>query len=113
MKFSATENFAKLPLPSTEKWPLGVFDVETFRHGSMSLIFFAPQIKDFQTCHDQDELYFVLDGSGILQIESDNFPFSKGDALFVKAGAQHRFLEFSADIKMWAVFWGKQGGEAD
>ena len=37
----------KLPLPATDKWPEGVFDIEAFQHGSMSLILFAPEGKDY------------------------------------------------------------------
>lgn len=112
MLIKFAQNLAKLPLPATEKWPEGVFDVQAFEHGTMSLILFAPQGKDYQTPHDQDELYFVLEGNGTLEIEGKNYPFDEGDALFVPAHAQHRFTEFSDGIKMWAVFWGEKGGEA-
>lgn len=111
MKISITEHLSKLPFPATEKWPEGVWDTEAFNHGSMSLILFAPEGNDFQTPHSQDELYIVIEGSGILEREGEEFPFRSGDALFVKAGEQHRFSKFEKGLKMWAIFWGKEGGE--
>ncbi len=85
--------------------------MEGLAHGSMSLIVFAPVGEDYQTTHAQDELYIVHRGRGVLLVEEDRFPFVAGDALFVKANALHRFVEFSEDFVMWAVFWGPEGGE--
>ncbi|WP_395686755.1 hypothetical protein [Aestuariivirga sp.] len=34
-----------------------------------------------------------------------------GDAIFVAAGVQHRFLDFSNDLGMWVLFYGPDGGE--
>ncbi len=111
MKISLQENLAQLPLPATEKWPEGVFDIEALTHGSMSLLLFAPKGYDYQTPHEQDELYFVCEGHGVLEIEGKPFSFDQGDVLFVAARKQHRFTSFSDDIKLWAVFWGPPGGE--
>ncbi|MCW8195404.1 hypothetical protein F6455_11455 [Proteobacteria bacterium 005FR1] len=69
MKVSPQDYMAKLPLPATEKWPEGVWDIEALRHGSMSLVLFAPTGKDYQSSHDQDELYIILKGSGVIEIE--------------------------------------------
>jgi len=111
MKFSLEEFYKALPLPATEKWPEGVWDIEALKHGTMTLILFAPEGKDYQTPHTQDELYFVITGTGILEVEGKQHEFKAGDVLFVKAGEQHRFIEFEQGIKMWAVFWGPNGGE--
>ena len=43
MKFRADELLAKLPLAANEKWTEGVWDVEPFKKGNASLVFFAPQ----------------------------------------------------------------------
>ena len=40
MKFTVAEMLAKLPLPANEKWKEGVWDVEPFRKGNASLVFF-------------------------------------------------------------------------
>ena len=113
MKISIQEFLKKLPLPPTSNWPQGVWDVEGFRHGSMSLVLFAPNHKDYQTYHDRDELYVVVKGSGIFVKEESRFEFSAGDALFVAAGISHHFENFTNDLTLWAIFWGPKGGEND
>ncbi len=111
MIFNFKEYEDKLPLAATEKWKEGVWDIEAFRNGSMSLIYFAPQGHDYQTPHDQDELYVVLEGSGEIDIEGSIYRFKKGSVIFVKAGQEHRFIGELKSIKMWAIFWGPKGGE--
>lgn len=113
MKISITEAISKLPLPSMSAQPGRLWDVEAFRHGSMSLVLYTPEGKDYQTPHEQDELYVVVQGNGVLEVAGDVFSFAEGDALFVPAGAAHKFVKFSHDIKLWAIFWGETGGEAD
>lgn len=111
MKISPKSYANKLPLPKTEKWPDGVWDIEAFRHGSMSLVFFAPEGKDYQSAHDQDELYFVVRGAGVLTIEGEGNAFHAGDVLFVPAGKDHQFIGFERGTQVWAVFYGPKDGE--
>jgi mannose-6-phosphate isomerase-like protein (cupin superfamily) len=51
-------------------------------------------------------------GEGDLLVEDKVFTFKPGDVLFVPAGKEHRFQNFSDDIITWAVFWGPKGGES-
>jgi mannose-6-phosphate isomerase-like protein (cupin superfamily) len=111
MKIALQDFIAKLPLPATKKWPEGVWDIEAFKHGSMSLILFAPQGKDYQTPHEQDELYIVAKGSGTFIRHDVIYSFGAGDVLFVPAGEHHHFENMSDDLTMWVVFWGPKGGE--
>jgi Cupin domain len=50
----------------------------------------APE-PDHQEAHEDDELYVVLAGSGVLTVESETIPVEEGKAAFVPAGADHRF----------------------
>jgi mannose-6-phosphate isomerase-like protein (cupin superfamily) len=111
MKVSIQEFSKQLPMPSTSTWPQGVWDIEAFAHGSMSLVLFAPKQKDYQTHHDQDELYVVVKGSGTFIQDDATVNFSVGDALFVAAGVNHHFENFTEDLTLWAIFWGPKGGE--
>jgi mannose-6-phosphate isomerase-like protein (cupin superfamily) len=111
VKISIDDSLKQLPFPATTTWPEGVWDIEAFKHGSMSLILFAPKGKDYQTRHDQDELYFVMKGSGTLIKNEISYSFSTGDALFVPARVDHHFENFTDDLILWAVFWGPKGGE--
>jgi mannose-6-phosphate isomerase-like protein (cupin superfamily) len=111
MRIQLSDALSKLPLPATERWPAGVWDIEAFSHGTMSAVLFTPRGKDYQSSHKQDELYVVLKGSGVLVVEEDRHPFESGDLLFVPANKAHHFEEFSQDIMTWAVFWGPPDGE--
>jgi mannose-6-phosphate isomerase-like protein (cupin superfamily) len=53
----------------------------------------APE-PDKQQPHADDEVYVVLSGSGVLEIEGDSIPVNEGQALFVPAGADHRFTAY-------------------
>ncbi|MFZ2503703.1 MAG: cupin domain-containing protein [Nocardioides sp.] len=85
---------------------------ELLRHGSMSVELYAPQGRDLQEPHAQDELYIVATGSAALRIGETIEPLAAGSVAFVRAGEDHRFEEFSADFSTWVVFWGPPGGEA-
>ncbi len=79
--------------------------------GSMELGYYVPSVSDGQSPHEQDEIYIVQTGSGVFQLGDEFIPFAPGDALFVAAGMQHRFTEFSEDFGAWVVFYGPKGGE--
>jgi mannose-6-phosphate isomerase-like protein (cupin superfamily) len=106
VKFTLDEMLAKLPLPASDKWKQGVWDVEPFEREGVSLVFFAPRGRDYQTSHDRDEFYFIIRGSGEIVIDGDRSTFVAGDVFFVAAGVEHRFENFSEDFATWAVFFG-------
>src|SRR5918994_3949436 len=53
----------------------------------------APE-PDHQQPHADDELYFVLEGRGTLEIEGTPVPVEPGRAIFVPAGAEHQFTGY-------------------
>jgi len=53
----------------------------------------APE-PDRQQPHVDDEVYVVLDGSGVLEIEGETVALDVGHAAFVPAGADHRFSAY-------------------
>jgi mannose-6-phosphate isomerase-like protein (cupin superfamily) len=110
-KAGIAEALARLPQPKTDKWPLGVWDIDAIAHGTMSVSVFAPKTTDFQTPHVQDELYVVMSGTGVFVANNIQYSFVPGDVLFVPAGIEHRFVEFTPDFATWVIFYGPQGGE--
>lgn len=86
--------------------------VKVLEHDSMEVEIYAPQGTDPQTPHSRDELYFVVSGSGEFTNGSERHPFGPGDALFIPAGIEHRFENFTEDFATWVVFYGLEGGEA-
>ena len=87
------------------------FDVESVRrrleagnggyevvHGSPGLeigvyVLVAPE-PDRQQPHADDEVYVVLQGRGVLTVEGKAVPVEEGQAVFVPAGADHRFTGY-------------------
>ncbi|HVW96205.1 MAG TPA: cupin domain-containing protein [Mucilaginibacter sp.] len=80
-------------------------------HGSMSVEIYRPLNEDMQTPHQQDELYIVIGGSGEFLNNGNRSAFGPGDVLFVPAGIEHRFENFSPDFLTWVIFYGPEGGE--
>ena len=81
-------------------------------HGTMELGYYRPVGNDKQKPHAQDEIYIVHTGSGLFLLGDERIEFAPGDALFVPAGVEHRFTEFSDDFGAWVIFWGPDGGES-
>lgn len=80
--------------------------LELYRHKTMSVEIYQPVGQDPQQPHAQDEIYVVISGHGTFQNGEEKYPFQPGDLLFVQAGIEHRFLEFSEDFKTWVIFFG-------
>jgi mannose-6-phosphate isomerase-like protein (cupin superfamily) len=53
----------------------------------------APE-PDRQQPHADDEVYVVLEGSGVLEVEGTHVELREGNAVFVPAGADHRFSAY-------------------
>ncbi len=79
-------------------------------NGTMELGYYRPIDTDNQKPHTQDEIYIVQSGHGIFLRGDEKIKFAPGDALFVAAGIEHRFANFSKDFAAWVVFYGPQGG---
>jgi mannose-6-phosphate isomerase-like protein (cupin superfamily) len=88
-----------------------VLFLKQMEHGSMSVEYYKPADIDLQTPHKQDELYVIASGSGHFNKAGEIFPFETGDVLFVPAGMEHRFENYSADFATWVIFYGPIGGE--
>lgn len=50
----------------------------------------APE-PDRQQPHEDDEIYVVLEGSGVLDIAGERVELNEGQAAFVPAHVEHRF----------------------
>jgi mannose-6-phosphate isomerase-like protein (cupin superfamily) len=68
----------------------------------------APE-PDRQQPHEVDEVYVVLEGRGRLEIEGEALDLAEGQAVFVPAGADHRFTGYE-HLSVLVVFAGASGG---
>ena len=53
----------------------------------------APE-PDRQQPHDDDEVYVVLEGRGVLEVEGVQTPLEEGQGIFVPADAEHGFTSY-------------------
>jgi mannose-6-phosphate isomerase-like protein (cupin superfamily) len=83
-----------------------------FRHGTLEVEIYRPVGTDKQKPHRRDELYVVIEGTGTFVHGTARTPFAPGDVLFVEAGIEHRFIDFTPDFATWVFFYGPDGGEA-
>lgn len=83
-----------------------------FEHRSLVVEIYAPRDADPQQPHTRDEVYFVATGSGEFFCGGGRTKFGPTDLLFVAAGIEHRFENFSEDLAVWVLFYGPEGGEA-
>lgn len=85
--------------------------LELFSHGTLSVEIYKPVEEDLQKPHEKDEVYVVISGTGEFINGNKRTFFQPGDFLFVPAGVEHRFINFSTDFATWVIFYGPKGGE--
>lgn len=90
----------------------GRLSAHIFAHGSFEARWYAPRGHDPQTPHTRDEAYVVIRGSGTFCCAGQRAAFGPGDMIWVPAGAEHRFEDFTDDLAVWVIFYGPEGGEA-
>ena len=59
---------------------------------------------DRQQPHDEDELYYVVKGAGVLSVDDDETPIKPGSLVYVKAHAEHRFHSIAEDLTILVFF---------
>jgi mannose-6-phosphate isomerase-like protein (cupin superfamily) len=91
--------------------PPGNLAVPVFGHGTLEVEWYAPVGMDRQTPHDRDEVYVVARGSADFFDGVHSRRVEPGAFIFIAAGREHRFVEFSADFAVWVFFYGPAGGE--
>ena len=101
-RITITEALSHLPGPQGER------SAALFERRDVQVKIYAPRGRDPQTPHTRDEIYIVAQGRGTFFNGQDRRPFEPGDFLFVQAGVEHRFEDFTDDLVVWVVFFGPQ-----
>lgn len=104
--FTAAELQRQLPGPAGERFAVAL------ERGSLSIELYAPRGSDPQQPHTRDEVYVVVSGRGEFVNGPERHAFAPGDLLFVPAGVEHRFEQFTDDLAVWVVLYGPEGGDA-
>jgi mannose-6-phosphate isomerase-like protein (cupin superfamily) len=87
--------------------------VELFKHGTLYVELYQPDKIDKQQPHTRDEVYVVVAGSGTFYYDGERKNYKTGDVIFVPAGIEHRFEDFTDDFMTWVFFYGPEGGETE
>ena len=98
-------------LDAVSKIKEGIPSAFCFEHGTLQVKIYRPDGQDLQKPHARDEIYVIARGSGLFVNGSERHRFQTGDLLFVPAGVEHRFDEFTDDFCTWVMFYGPEGGE--
>jgi mannose-6-phosphate isomerase-like protein (cupin superfamily) len=60
--------------------------------------------KDPQHPHSADEVYVVLTGRAVLEVEGERLEMQRGRVVSVDVGADHRFVDVTEDLSVLVVF---------
>ena len=60
--------------------------------------------KDMQTPHDEDELYYVVEGKAQLKVGDDITEVGPGSVMYIQATEAHSFFEIQEDMTLLVFF---------
>ena len=80
------------------------FDFLKVRDLEAGIIVLHPDEEDTQEPHSADELYYVIEGSGFMELGKSKKPVKKGSIIFVPARMRHRFYCNKEDLVVLYMF---------
>jgi mannose-6-phosphate isomerase-like protein (cupin superfamily) len=91
-------------LDSSGNWFYGFLSKRSMDAGILRLM---PREKDPQGPHANDELYYVIKGSGFIRMEDKDIPVKAGSIIFVPAEKKHHFHGNKDELQVLYVFAGE------
>jgi mannose-1-phosphate guanylyltransferase len=58
--------------------------------------------------HKEDELYFIISGSGMAAVGDETFSIEEGDVVYVEQGVEHDFFDIDDEITALIIFTGSE-----
>ena len=74
------------------------------RNLEAGIIVLHPDEKDTQEPHSADELYYIIEGSGFIELGKSKQPVKEGTIIFVPANMHHHFYGNKEDLVILYVF---------
>lgn len=71
---------------------------------SIGLFAVGPGHRDDQQPHEQDEVYVVVSGSAVIDIDGSLTPVAAGSVVYVPARVPHHFRDIADDLRVVVVF---------
>ncbi len=80
--------------------------LEFLRSSSLSVGLYAlpAQGVDPQKPHTEDEVYYVVNGAGVIDVGEESHNVSVGSIVFVAAGVEHHFHSITEDMLVLVFF---------
>jgi mannose-6-phosphate isomerase-like protein (cupin superfamily) len=79
---------------------------------SVGLYVLAAGQPDLQQPHTEDEVYYVIAGSGQISVGDEVRDVRAGSIVFVGAGVPHRFHDITSELTVFVVFGPAEGSRA-
>jgi len=101
---------------NTAFWQIGSIEERRARSGGAYLEFMrvaplsagvytlAAGARDLQSPHREDELYYVVRGSGRLRAGAEDHAVTPGSVIFVGAGVPHEFHDIAEELSVLVIF---------
>jgi len=68
------------------------------------LYYLPAQSLDMQSPHDEDEIYYVIEGKAMIRIAGEEKIVRPGMMLYIQASEEHSFFEIEEDMTLLVVF---------
>jgi mannose-6-phosphate isomerase-like protein (cupin superfamily) len=80
--------------------------LEFLRRASLSAGIYRllPGEADRQRPHGEDEIYYVIEGDGVVEIAGERSAVSTGDTIYVARGVEHRFHDYPRGLTLLVLF---------
>jgi mannose-6-phosphate isomerase-like protein (cupin superfamily) len=71
---------------------------------SLGLYVLAAGVRDEQSPHAEDEIYYVVSGRGAIVVDGERRRVAPGSIIFVAKEIEHRFVEIEEDLALLVFF---------
>jgi len=98
--------FHDLPAVSAERGQSGKLYLEFLRVPALSAgVYLLPAGgTDPQKPHKEDEVYYVVRGSAMMRVGSEEQEIKAGSVIFVAAKVEHRFFDIREELEVLVFF---------
>lgn len=85
--------------------------LEFIRHSALSVgLYMLPAGGvDRQTPHEEDEVYYVISGNGVINVKGEDRAVRPGSTIYVAPGAEHFFHLITEDLLILVLFAPAEG----
>jgi len=103
-RISTSERFDKLD-ESEDRQHFEVLNEETM---TVEVGRYKAGTSEPKNPHTGDEIYYVIEGSGMARVGDDTYSISAGDVVYVESGNEHDFFNIEEEMKVLIVLAGKE-----